>query len=65
LGGPEEIRTLDLSYAKAALYQLSYRPESTKYIIKREVFALKEVPIAKMTIEAHQGLNLLFEKVLS
>ncbi len=26
--GPEEIRTLDLSYAKAALYQLSYRPEN-------------------------------------
>ena len=27
MGGPEEIRTLDLRYAKATLYQLSYRPK--------------------------------------
>ena len=27
--GPEEIRTLDLRYAKATLYQLSYRPETS------------------------------------
>lgn len=26
MGGPEEIRTLDLVCAKDALYQLSYRP---------------------------------------
>ncbi len=26
MSGPEEIRTLDLRYAKATLYQLSYRP---------------------------------------
>ncbi len=27
VGGPEEIRTLDLVCAKDALYQLSYRPK--------------------------------------
>ncbi len=32
-GGPEEIRTLDLSDANRTLYQLSYRPI---YVIKKE-----------------------------